>query len=189
MTRRNPRAAAPIAPHSGFSLVEVMVALIVMSVGLLGIAKMQALALASTTTSKMRSLAALEAASLASTMRADRAYWSAVAADPIVVINAGVVTSTTDGPLKATTPDCESDTTVCTTSRIAAKDLQAWAVDLSNQVPNETARINCKPGTPATPTTCTITIQWLEKQVASNAQQELAAATPTLTTYTLYVAP
>ena len=61
---------------AGFSLVEVMVALIVMSVGLLGIAKMQALALTSTTSARMRSLVALEAASLASTMRADRAYWS-----------------------------------------------------------------------------------------------------------------
>src|SRR5579871_1202658 len=60
----------------GFSVLEVMVALIIISVGLLGIAKMQALAIASTTTSRTRSIAALEAASLASAMRADRAYWS-----------------------------------------------------------------------------------------------------------------
>jgi type IV pilus assembly protein PilV len=169
-----------------------MVALIVMSVGLLGIAKMQALALASTTTARMRSLAALEAASLASTMRADRAYWSAVATDPTVAIKAGSITSAGDTALLATTPDCESIASVCTTSRIAAKDLQSWAVDLSNQVPNETALINCTPDvttpTPA-PATCTITVQWTEKQVASNAQQVAAAATPTLTSYTLYVAP
>jgi len=160
-----------------------------MSVGLLGIAKMQALALASTTTARMRSLAALEAASLASTMRADRAYWSAVVADPAVVINAASITTTTDNALLATTPSCETDQDVCTTSRIAAKDLQAWAVDLSNQVPNETALINCTPLVPTTPVTCTITIQWRENQVASNKQQELAAATPTPTSYTLYVAP
>src|SRR5438445_9867309 len=64
--------------EAGFSLVEVMVALIVMSVGLLGIAKMQALALTSTTSARMRSIVALEASSLASTMRADRAYWTLV---------------------------------------------------------------------------------------------------------------
>ena len=43
--------------------------LLVISIGLLGIAKMQALALSSTGTAKMRSLAAIEAASLASTIR------------------------------------------------------------------------------------------------------------------------
>ena len=46
----------------GFSLVEVMVALIVVSVGLLGLAKMEAVALASTTVAGNRSLAAIEAA-------------------------------------------------------------------------------------------------------------------------------
>ena len=39
---------------AGFSLVEVMVALVVICVGLLGIAKMQALALSNTTTSRLR---------------------------------------------------------------------------------------------------------------------------------------
>ena len=52
----------------GFSLVEVMVAVIVICVGLLGIAKMQALALSNTTTSRLRALAAIEAAGLASAM-------------------------------------------------------------------------------------------------------------------------
>src|SRR5689334_6960443 len=59
----------------GFSLIEVMVAVIVICVGLLGIAKMQALALSNTTTARMRSLAALEAASLAAAMHSNRQYW------------------------------------------------------------------------------------------------------------------
>jgi type IV pilus assembly protein PilV len=174
---------------SGFSLVEVMVALIVMSVGLLGIAKMQALALASTTTARMRSLAALEAASIASTMRADRAYWSAVTADPKVVIKGAAINSTADNNLLATTPACDAPATVCTTSRIAARDLQEWATDLSKQVLGETATINCTPATATLPTACTINIQWTENQVASNAQQATAAATPTPVSYTLYVDP
>ena len=41
----------------GFSLVEVMVAVVVLCVGLLGVAHMQALALSNTTTARMRSLA------------------------------------------------------------------------------------------------------------------------------------
>src|SRR5580700_12341596 len=59
----------------GFSLIEVMVALIIIAVGMLGIAKMQALALSTTESSGVRSLVAIEAASLAASMHANRDYW------------------------------------------------------------------------------------------------------------------
>ena len=64
----------------GFTLVEVLVALIIIGVGMLGIAKIQALAYASTGTAALRALAALEASSLAASMRANRGYWSTQAA-------------------------------------------------------------------------------------------------------------
>jgi type IV pilus assembly protein PilV len=60
----------------GFTLLEVMVALVITSIGLLGIAKIQALAYASTGTASMRSLVALQAAGLAAAMHADRGYWA-----------------------------------------------------------------------------------------------------------------
>src|SRR3981189_1478832 len=90
--QRNPTHGVQMKSR-GFSLVEVMGALIIVSVGLLGIAKMQALALSSTGTARLRSLAALEAASLAASMHADRAYWAAGAtAAPITI------TGTSTGP-------------------------------------------------------------------------------------------
>src|ERR1700743_819427 len=61
----------------GFTLIEVMVALIIIAIGMLGIAKMQALALSTTESSGVRSLVAIEAASLASSMHANRDYWVA----------------------------------------------------------------------------------------------------------------
>jgi type IV pilus assembly protein PilV len=73
----------------GFSLMEVMVALVVSTVGLLGLAKMEALALSSTSVAGSRSLAAIEAASLAAAMHANPGYWAAGAALPSVVITAG----------------------------------------------------------------------------------------------------
>jgi type IV pilus assembly protein PilV len=179
---------------AGFSLVEVMVALIVISVGLLGIAKMQALALSSTGTSRMRSLMALEAASLASTMRADRAYWSAEAISPLTVkIGAGAVTSTNDTSLQAANP-CP-----CTSPQIAMNDLQEWAVELNSVGPSATSVVTCTPpaaaippALPTAPVSCQITVSWTESLVASNTQQALQeqqAAPPPKTTYTIYVDP
>ena len=57
MTRRSRPAQI-----RGFSLVEVMVAVVVICTGLLGIAKLQALSLSNTSTARLRSLAAMEAA-------------------------------------------------------------------------------------------------------------------------------
>jgi type IV pilus assembly protein PilV len=174
---------------TGFSLVEVMVALIVMSVGLLGIAKMQALALSSTTTSRMRSLVALEAASLASTMRADRLYWSLETANPLTVkIGAGAVTAN-DANLQVGTT-CPS---ACTSPQIAVNDLQEWATELNSLAPGTTSVVTCTPppvkAPLSTPVSCQIFISWTESLVASNAQQAAQAGPPPQTNYTIYVDP
>src|SRR5579862_6704677 len=87
----------------GFSLIEVLVALIIIGVGMLGIAKIQALAYASTGTAAARSIAAIEASSLAAAMRANRDYWTTagVAATQTITTTAANVVSSTDGALLA----------------------------------------------------------------------------------------
>src|SRR6201987_2468405 len=72
------------ADSRGFSLVEVLVAVVVICTGLLGIAKLQALSLSNTSTARLRSLAALEAASLASAMHSNRQYWAGTPPTSIV---------------------------------------------------------------------------------------------------------
>jgi type IV pilus assembly protein PilV len=167
----------------GFSLVEVMVALIVMSVGLLGIAKMQALAISGTTSARTRSLAALEASSLASTMNADRAYWANVTVDPAVQFSAGKITATGDPTLQ---PNASCP---CTPPQLASGDLTAWVADLNLQLPAVQGTVSCpKPpaGSGATPISCTISLNWTERQVVSTAQQTSVLAP---INYTLYVNP
>jgi type IV pilus assembly protein PilV len=187
----------------GFSLMEVMVALIVICVGLLGIAKMQALSLSNSTTSRMRSLAAIEAASLAAAMHSNRQYW-ANTAPTTVTVNPGVIASTDAALAAAATADLTNLTACfgapgtaaqCTALPLAALDLARWSTSLNGLLPpppapNSMATISC-PAVAGAPTSCTIQISWGETAVAMNQQETTAAANAQfqVPTYTLYVEP
>jgi type IV pilus assembly protein PilV len=192
----------------GFSLLEVMVAVIVICVGLLGIAKMQSLALSNTTTSRQRALAALQAAGMASAMRSNRDYWANVPGNNYTVtITSGTpatVSVPNDAALQA---DITADLTnltaciattagtvaKCTNTQLAAFDLARWwANSLAPMLPNPSATIACSQppaGNPG-PMACTIQIGWSEHAVNMNSQEAAQTTgffeTPT---YTLYVEP
>ena len=180
---------------AGFSLVEVLIALIVFSVGLLGIAKMEALALATTATSNRRSIAALEASSLANSMHLNRGFWESGAASGIQVSITGATVTNPPGGVIA---DCDfSNGTPCSAQGLASYDLNAWAVNLQQLLPNDVATVQCNASTPLE---CSIQIQWSEQAVAmysAQAQTASTAATETAgtsaaiqnPTYTLYVEP
>jgi type IV pilus assembly protein PilV len=155
----------------GFSLVEVMVALIIICVGLLGIAKLQALMLSNTGASRMRALAALEASSIAATMHADRDYWAGTPAATTTVNDTAAAkgVTSTDSNLQ-TTPDCTStgSDAPCSSVKVAAFDLQNWLNDMYVTLPASTSMIVCAPNIVVT---CTVTITWQENVVASNSQE------------------
>lgn len=163
----------------GFSLVEVMVALVVCSVGLLGLAKMESLALSSTGVASSRSIAAIEASSLAAAMHANPGYWAAGFAPATTVISGNAANN-------PAAPCLTPGATSCVPSAMALYDLQQWAASLYEVLPGYVATISCS--TTGFPVTCTIQIQWTENAVASNAAQTGigALAAPT---YVLYVQP
>jgi type IV pilus assembly protein PilV len=182
------------AAARGFSLIEVLVALTIIGVGMLGIAKIQALAYASTATASLRSLAAIEAASLAAAMRANHAYWSTAAAGAQQIINVtdNAVTASTDGALIGSAVDCSL--TVCSnTAQLAAYDLSQWAKSLYTLLPSDTAVVVCQPpaaATPNYPVGCSVTVSWIERRAGINTQSSgplASAMTPP--SYTLYVEP
>ncbi len=171
----------------GFTLVEVMVSLIVISVGLLGIASMQGLALSSASNARMRSLAAIEAASLAATMHTNRAYWAVSAPGSFTVVD-GLIS---DAGLASGTANCTSSGTLqCAPATLAAYDTQRWVAALDTLLPHPSATITC-PIT-SVPMSCTIYITWTESAVAINKQEAATAGTQAdfqKPDYTLYVQP
>lgn len=170
----------------GFSLVEVLVALIVLSVGLLGIAKMQALALSSSSVAGRRALAALEVASLADSMHVNRAYWGVTASGATFTITGSQVNT----PPVAGLPICEwgQPAAPCDAPTLASYDLDDWASHLAQLLPGDQATIACNTNTPIE---CLITVSWSEQAVGLNnaTAQTSAGSAITNNTYTLYVEP
>jgi len=180
----------------GFSLLEVMVALVVLCVGLLGILKLEAAAISSTTIAAKRSLAALEGASLASSMHVNRGFWAS-ATSAAITVQGATATVTANAPTLAAalaaplgcTPATNANP--CAPADMAAYDLTQWAQALQPLLPNYVAAITCNN---APTLSCTVNIVWNENVVAINAQEAIAqAANPNATfatpSYTLYVEP
>lgn len=176
-----------IARNRGASLIEVLVAVVIIAVGLLGVAKMQALAMAATRGSSTRSLISIEAASLASAMHANRAYWNAVSTTTTTFsanVANGAITASTDAALPTQNSDCA--TVVCTKTALAAYDLVGWSTAINAVTPGSTGTVMCS----GAPVACTITVSWTENMVGMNANTQNVAAQQTQTLqYSLLVEP
>ena len=176
--------------QAGFTLLEVMVALVVLSVGLLGVVKLESVAYSSTNVASKRSLAALEAASLAATMHVNRGYWNSPdVSGAIITVTNGAAAVTASAPLLAAgiaaAPNCTSIALPCVPVNMAAYDLAQWATGLQALLLNQNSKATISCGT-SNPASCMINIQWNENTVATNAQETVALAGPS---YTLYVEP
>ncbi|MDA8350893.1 MAG: prepilin-type N-terminal cleavage/methylation domain-containing protein [Pseudomonadota bacterium] len=186
----------PSAAH-GFSLVEVLVALIIVSVGLLGIAKMQALLIADSGVSRVRALVALEASSLAASMHANRDYWAGIAAPVSVTVDPAstpAVSASGDATLStgisaavADPQACESTVvTYCTPANMAGYDLVQWEMAMKSLLPSSTTQVNCQNAN--LQVYCTVTIDWTENIANANAQEQGSAALQNQS-YQLVVSP
>ena len=185
--------------NAGFSLIEVMVSLLITGVGLLGLAKLESLSIASTDVSGTRSTAALQASSLATMMHANRAYWGGgfAAAQTTVQITAGAV-AISNAALVAGTACTTAGGAACDKTAMAAYDLNNWATQMQTLLPGYKTTINCS--TSGFPINCNIIINWTEQGVQVTTQQsnvDASVATSggtsytglALPTYTMYVDP
>jgi type IV pilus assembly protein PilV len=180
--RRQSRIRSP--GSRGFSMIEVLITIIVITVALLGAAKMQAAAVSNTQVARVRSLISLQAGSLASAMHGNPAFWASGLA-PATFSASGTTVVDSTGVLNATVPVCS--TVVCTPAQMAAYDVQTWAANLNGQIPTYSAAAQCSTAVGA-PVTCKLQLNWLEKYVAINTST--AAGTQTANpSFSLFITP
>jgi type IV pilus assembly protein PilV len=153
--------------HQGFSLIEVLIALVILSVGLLGIAAMVSVSLKSKDSSYMQTQATALAQGILDRMRANRA-----AAD------LGSYNINFSGT--ATTVACVGSTKNCSSTDIANFDLADWKASLANTLPTGQGKITTV--AVAQMTQVTISVRWNDQR--ANRATGGTSATDT-TTYTL----
>lgn len=145
----------PIRRDAGFTLVEALIALVVLAVGLLGIAALYVESLRASRSALYRTQAVVFATDLADRIRANRLACNATAC---AYEGAG-----------ALTPACES-TTGCTPAQLAANDLKRWLDSGASQLPGFTGSVDFTAGTP---NEYVIQVQWVEPGVTDPASYTL----------------
>lgn len=177
---------------AGFSMVEVLITLVVVGVGLLGLAKIQAAAEGNTQTSRVRSLIALQVESMVAAMHGNHAFWATVNTAPATFGASGVAVTDSRGVLGTTVANCPNASgNGCAPDKLAAYDFQQWAQSMNANFPGYTVTGNCSTDT-TLPVSCNLTVTWVEKTIAVNTTTASAAAAglpSTRQSYTVYVQP
>jgi type IV pilus assembly protein PilV len=138
--------------HGGFTLLEVLVALLVLSIGLLGIGKLMMLSARANDSAYMRSQATALAYTILDAMRANRQAAIVQGYDTAMGVFPGPVTCTVAAP--------------CNSGQQAQNDLNLWGASLAAQLPlgqGSVATGIATGPTGANNVTATVTVQWADK--------------------------
>jgi type IV pilus assembly protein PilV len=120
--------------QSGFTLLEVLIALLIVSFGMLGVAGLQLVTLKSNSSSQYRSLAVHYAQEIGERMRANNAaLTTTLLRIPFTGYNSPA-TSKTHSSLTSFTASCK--TTGCTPGQQALNDLAEWQQGIATSFPN-----------------------------------------------------
>ncbi len=140
---------------SGFTLIEVLIAMLILSLGLLGIAGTLLTATRSSTSNYLRQQGVQYAYDIVDRMHANSTIAnSASSGNPYVVALAA--------PAATIGKDCTA--TSCNTAQMAAYDVWQWQTTLKNNLPGGLGRVSVTPvGTPATTAQITVTVTWSDQ--------------------------
>lgn len=109
--------------QSGFTLLEILVAIVVLSIGLLGLAGLQVVSLTNNQTAHYRSIATQQAYDMADRLRANQVGIANGEYDDLTLANT-----------PASDPDCA--TNVCTPAQMADADHFQWQANTGRLLPN-----------------------------------------------------
>jgi len=107
--------------NTGFTLIEVLIAMLVLAVGLLGLAGLQATSLKNNQSAYNRSQATQLAYDMADRIRSNLTEANKLATSTYVTINPNAA---------AAQADCKTVSTTCTPADLAQNDLAQWYQDL-----------------------------------------------------------
>jgi len=126
----------------GFTLIEVLVAMVILAVGLLGLASMQVMALKDNKDAYLLSQANFLAYEMNDRIRANTAYWQNTAT-PQTVIDAAQADTPSSHPYCniMDPPDDAADVPGCTAAEQAEYDVYRWWQDVQRMLPNATISI------------------------------------------------
>lgn len=151
---------------NGFTLLEVLVALLILSVGLLGLVNLQMRGLQYSDSARQKSQATFLAYDILDRMRANKDE----------VANGTYNTTIGTAVAQPAAADlCTTSTVSCTPDKLAAFDLWEWKNDLSTKLPNGDATIR-RDATVVTADIYEVTIQW-DTKAFSEADKSTAQGT------------
>lgn len=151
-----PQYKNSMSKQRGFSLIEAIVAFLILSIGMLGIASLQMLSLKAGHTAELRTLAVIKAEEMFERIRNNPAALdsSTPASYASIVTHSG------------TDKSCTGTTSFCDYADIALNDIFHWKADLKKSLPaTTTASIAVDAKSATNPTaTVTITMYWKERK-------------------------
>lgn len=163
--------------QSGFTMIESLVAFLIITIGLLGVGALQSVAIGSTKVAADRSVASIHTSALMSRMNSNDLFWQTISTTFDVTIDAaGVISDTGSGgegsALEALSADCAA--VVCTPAETASYNMKTWAQDgssigvdggFADRLPAPAARIR-RIGVDF-PVMLELSLTWNEKRAAS----------------------
>jgi type IV pilus assembly protein PilV len=149
-----------VVRESGFSLVETLVALVVLSVGMIGIAALHGQSLGAARSAQFRTVAINLAADMADRIRVNRLGQAAYA---------GAAANNNCDPTYGGGVDC-------TAAQMAAHELLLWNQQVQQRLPNGQTQVLFNNGT--APPTYTITVSWTEVGEPAPVQYQLIFQQP-----------
>jgi len=152
--------------EDGFTLIEVLVSLLILSVGLLGLATLQVVGLQNTQGGAQRVRAAFLAYDISDRMRSNPAAVTAGSYNLTAQVTGGMGGM---GGAPAVVVDCIGVNANCSSAEIAAFDLDQWQTHLGAYLTNGTGAIATVDA--GTTSQITVTIQWADAFTVDNGNE------------------